>query len=320
VNPVDINVNISNHFDISNIFALFGGMNDSTEIIFDDIRMVSQYGLIKVTPEYWQGKNYSRLPIQEGRQLTSDDLSEKRKVALIGKRLFSHTHLVNGERFISLDNEEYKIIGILGIEGKNVDPIDGQIIMPATALSNRSESMIKENSLVRLIIHNSTQIYNDVNKIKSNASIIDGISVQVLEGGGETGPSNSTVRIGDEVYLSIIIYILSIINAINISIFWVNDRKYEIGIKKAFGYSNFDIFYMLYSEMCVLVALSVLAGFAISISLQDLLTRWIDYPFSFSLHQILISIIFIFLTSAITVFIPSIKALKISPVDAMKHS
>ncbi|WP_434748299.1 ABC transporter permease [Paenibacillus amylolyticus] len=319
-NKTELEINILNNKGEQEFFQLFKGINNKTGVIISNLSMVTTVGLQKVLPIFWDEDPVQPYPLQEGNYITSQDIEEGQKVALLGKRLQSLSYMKDGQRFVQLDHEEYKVIGILGIEGKNVDSLDGQIMIPATSWSNRLKKMIVENKLVEVKLFNaSSNTIADGNKIKLNSRNVSGTSVKVLQHQIDDS-GTATIKIDIEVYLAVIIYVLSLINCINITSFWINERRYEIGIKKAFGYTNFDVIFSILFEMCTITFFSVIIGYIVQLVLLGYLEKIIDYPIALSFSSIYFSILFIFISSFVTSIIPIVKAIRTKPAEAMKHT
>jgi putative ABC transport system permease protein len=109
-----------------------------------------------------------------------------------------------------------------------------------------------------------------------------------------------------------------VLNSISISTNWINERRYEIGVRKAFGHSHFNIFKMLYSEMLSIFIISGIIASLLYIFLIQLLQNSILRSLSFGIEIFIVSIIMIFVTSFITSLIPVIKTFSIEPKEAMQ--
>ncbi len=317
-NATKIEFQLQDKQDVQALFKVFNGISDQTGVILDQVNMFNNGLMAPVTPEYWTKQVVQRFPLETGRYLNGMDVINGEKVALVGKARLKDVSTKNGKQYILLDNEEYQVIGIIGVKGKTTKAIDYKIVIPATSLSSTLLSKLQSMKTIHFLIHNIyTDTYPDEKQIKQNAKrLFPGITCTASPYGGTDGIV--TPNWGGEIYISIMVYALSIINAVNLTAFWIQERKYEIGIKKAFGYSNTDIISMLFWEMCFINLIAVVIGLTIQMTIRSLLSKWLDYPVEITSTTIFAAILFVFATAIFTTAIPSIKAVKIQPVEAIK--
>ncbi|EJL47478.1 hypothetical protein BAG01nite_19470 [Brevibacillus agri] len=317
-NATKIELELSDKQDVRALFKVFDGISDQTGVILDRAKMFHNGLMAPVTPEYWTKQVVQRFPLETGRYLNVTDIIHGEKVALVGKARGKDVRTKNGKPYILLDNEEYEVIGIIGVKGKTTKAIDYKIVIPATSLSSTLLSKLQSAKTIPFLIHNSyTDTYADEKQIKQNAKRLFPEATCTASPYGETEGIVAPNR-GSEIYISIMVYALAIINAINLTAFWIQERKYEIGIRKAFGYSNADIVSMLFWEMCVINLIAVVIGFSIQWMIRSLLSKWLDYPVEITSTTIFAAILFVFATAFVTTAIPSSKALKIQPVEAIR--
>jgi putative ABC transport system permease protein len=101
----------------------------------------------------------------------------------------------------------------------------------------------------------------------------------------------------------------------------VNERKKEIGILRALGYSKFNIFSIFTIESILIGAFSGLAGYIggyfLSIELLKVLDITENVHISFSIIELSLSVLIVVLLSGLSSTFPSLKASKISPSEAL---
>lgn len=109
------------------------------------------------------------------------------------------------------------------------------------------------------------------------------------------------------------------IGVMNIMLVSVTERTREIGIKKALGAKRRVILFQFLTEAVVLTSiggiLGVLAGFGIA----KLLTVIFPMPFIVSVPAVVGALIFSMAVGIIFGLLPSIKASKLQPVDALRY-
>lgn len=138
--------------------------------------------------------------------------------------------------------------------------------------------------------------------------------------------SNLIVRIG--LIISIIVFIVSIINVSLNSISSIRKRQHEIGMLKVFGYKNIDIKIIIFLEILIINITSILIStiickiifMIIDIILQNNFSIYMSsFNIDINLKSILVSIII----TVISILVLSIKNVRyitnINPIDAIKN-
>lgn len=116
--------------------------------------------------------------------------------------------------------------------------------------------------------------------------------------------------------LGILLYLFALINVMIISFYWVNVRKREVGIRKAYGATNFEIVFILLKEMLVIISVSAVLAVLIQMIIQMvtgngiMVSEWIKIAF-FYLGTIVIS-------SLVSILVPIRYILKIHPAEGVK--
>ncbi|WP_054750392.1 ABC transporter permease [Ruminiclostridium josui] len=118
--------------------------------------------------------------------------------------------------------------------------------------------------------------------------------------------------------ISILGYIVSVVYAINMVSFWVEQRRYEIGVRKAFGHSNFTIALLIFQEMIGISSLAFIIGLIIQAILNLYINQIMGYTIILYIQNIIVGLVAIVLTAILTSVWPVLKSLKIQPVEAMK--
>lgn len=128
------------------------------------------------------------------------------------------------------------------------------------------------------------------------------------------------IQSSNDIYvLAFIGYFATLIYSINIVILWVEKRRFEIGVRKAFGYTDRDIAKMIFQELFGMTLVSAVISIVIQELLSLIFNKIGDYTFKIYLSNIIISIVLVLITALITSIIPIIKALKIPPANTLKE-
>ncbi|MBU5294206.1 ABC transporter permease [Anaerosalibacter bizertensis] len=269
----------------------------------------------------WFGeKNSWSYPILEGRCYTSYEIKEEKKVALIGKDLKKY---MDNDRTISIHKEKYNVVGIVGLKEKPL-PWDSMIFMPMTSLpSSGIEIGIGQGykGQFPMVMYNCQgntlkQIDNFIAEGKNKWDKFDNSKPEVLHG----------YRLLDDIvsldsnfkFIAIMLYIAAIIQSIVTMMFWIQSMKFEVGLRKAMGHTNFQISRLIYGEIFVLTLFS----FAVSIFIQSIfnlfMTNISGYDISLKFQNLVLGIAVVVITSLIVSVYPILKSFKVQPTEAMK--
>lgn len=109
------------------------------------------------------------------------------------------------------------------------------------------------------------------------------------------------------------------IGVMNIMLVSVTERTSEIGLKKAIGARNERILYQFLTEAVVMTSMGGILGIVAGIILSQLISKFSQTPVAISIPAILVSVLFSMLIGIIFGLLPSIKAAKLNPIDALRH-
>lgn len=269
----------------------------------------------------WFGeKNSWSYPILEGRCYTSYEIKKEKKVALIGKDLKKY---MDNDRTISIHKEKYDVVGIVGLKEKPL-PWDSMIFMPMTSLpSNGIEIGIGQDykGQFPMVIYNCQdntlkQIDNFIAKGKNKWDKFDNSKPEALHG----------YRLLDDIvsldsdfkFIAIMLYIAAIIQSIVTMMFWIQSMKFEVGLRKAMGHTNFQIARLIYSEIFVLALFSFMISIFIQLIFNLFMTNISGYDISLKFQNLVLGIAVVVITSLIVSVYPILKSFKVQPTEAMK--
>lgn len=105
----------------------------------------------------------------------------------------------------------------------------------------------------------------------------------------------------------------------NIMLVSVTERTREIGIKKALGAKRYMILLQFLTEAIVLTSVGGAIGVLLGIGGAKIISNIMDMPFYISISAIVGALVFSMLVGIIFGLLPSIKASKLQPVDALKY-
>ncbi|MFW6233501.1 MAG: ABC transporter permease [Nanoarchaeota archaeon] len=299
---------------------------DSAEIRKDDsLRYVF---LMSYEPEKPYIMKMSNIKIEHGRDLNKH---ESKKVVLgsnyrIKDKIFSKPYKINQK--ININEKDMQIIGFMESVGNPQD--DSNIYIT----NNYFEELYKKNKsygwiIVKAEINNLEETVENIEKnLRNERNLKKGkedFFVQSFNDMLENYSFALDLIIGFVLMIALISIIVSAINTANTMISSVLERTKEIGTMKAIGAKNSDIFKIFLIDSAILGfiagTLGVLIGFIFTeVSFNILKNMGLDFlkPF-YSFWLFFGCILFAIITGIISSIIPSYKASKINPVDALHY-
>lgn len=285
-----------------------------------------------VEPGYF---NIQQPIIYGGRLINEMDIRERKKVAEIGRNLANE--LFGNEdpigKFININGVFFQIIGVLGQSGEFSigAKTDDSLIIP----ENVMRSAFAMGNDVDFMMFTVDPGYDPDD--------VYPVLMRVLRANHPIHPDDETAirmmnvaqefRMVDNVFLGVSLLALfvgigtliaGIIGVGNIMWIIVKERTQEIGIRRAIGAKPRDIIIQVLSEGIVLTVIAGFAGivfatlvlFIVEKATYDPLSGSANFMLKFE-HAIWIMLIFLVLGTAAGL-IPSIKAMKIKPIEAIR--
>ncbi len=124
---------------------------------------------------------------------------------------------------------------------------------------------------------------------------------------------------------SMLIWIASIsllvggIGVMNIMLVSVTERTREIGLKKALGARKGRIALQFLTEASVLTSIGGLIGVICGIGLAQVVSKMAEVPVAISTPAIVVSVVFSMAVGIVFGLIPSVKAARLNPIDALRY-
>ncbi|MHB9144405.1 MAG: ABC transporter permease [Symbiobacteriia bacterium] len=267
-------------------------------------------------------------PLMEGRFLTSDDVDNRRKVAVVGYQLV--TDLFGGRQpigqTVSINGEPYTVVGVMAQKGQGQGSnMDDRVFIPITSAlrllgTNRVTmyyAQAKSSDQAQAAVDHITAIYqakyptrnpgkDDMVQVISQDQILSTVGnvTQIL-----------TLMLGGIAGVSLLVGGIGIMNIMLVS---VTERTREIGIRKALGAKRRDILSQFLVESIILsvaggiIGIGLGSGGAFLINLSQLKTH-------ISLSSVLLAFFF---AAAVGLFFgvyPAAKAANLDPIEALRY-
>lgn len=274
----------------------------------------------------------------EGRFINETDLIENRKIVVISKpvkeALFKNNEALGN--YIKIGSISFKVVGVLENDANIWEEIiylpittAQKVFHGGTSLSNicvtingttieetkKMEAKIKQYfaSKYHFDPEDPTAIFinNNIEDVSMTASIDSGIKIFIW-------------------IIGIMTLIAGVMGVSNIMIIMVNERKKEIGIRKALGATPLSIIRLVLSESIFITLISgflgLVAGMGLLVVIKNILVsvaqNWkpIEYIFFNPTADVRIAIsalLVLVISGVVAGYIPASKAASIKPIDAL---
>lgn len=312
--------------DSSVMNKLFSKVDNDTGLFINDLLLhtdaseVNAYN--KVSGEYFTNNNVWHYPLISGSYYTAEDVKKGNKVVVLGSKLLKEAYERNGNKYIEIEEEEYLIKGVIGISNEK-SSWDNRIIMPCTSMpkSYFKNNLQRDLEDISFVIYNEKGKYSqDIKQISAEGKkLFDNFTLDYL---GELQDDNSLKIVVENpdflLFVALIGYIITIIFAINITVFWIEKRKYEISVRKAFGFTNGSIMKMIFKEMIGFAIISFIIAIIVQFLIGLAVGSIANYTLKLYLPNLVIGLFVVLVTALVTTLIPAIKAIKVEPAEALK--
>lgn len=268
----------------------------------------------------------------EGRFLTKEDLTERRKSVVIGRMI--EKDLFKGKKalgqYITIGTGVYEVVGVVG-SNSNDDNEDRMMYVPITTLqtinATRDLPSItitpKDNLSLDEISELSESIVQNL-KAKHSVSPTDQSGVRAWDASRHMGDTNAFFFV-----LTIIVFfigggslIAGIVSIGNIMVFSVKERTKEIGIRKSLGATPANIISLIMQEAIVITLLFGVLGIVLATllveNINEGLTKYFIYNPGVSTGALVMACLILFFAGLLAGFIPARYAAKIKPIDALR--
>jgi putative ABC transport system permease protein len=293
-----------------------------------------QYGSLKTNPNVdLGGEEPAGIPtnnwtIQEGRNLTDDDLRYSTRVAILGddvvKKLFPRGGAIGND--IRIGEERYLVIGTFEPKGSSLGGnFDNRVIIPLSTFLNeygklRSvhimvkaknsevyEDCVEEARMLLRTIRNVPPGDEDDFTIFSNDSLIDTFNEFTLY-----------VKMGVG-FISFVSLLAAGIGIMNIMLVSVTERTREIGIRKAIGARRSNILMQFITEAIVLCEIGGLIGILLGILGGNITALAFSFPPVFPIDWALIGFAITTFVGVVFGVYPAWKAANLDPIDSLRY-
>lgn len=224
-------------------------------------------------------------PLVSGHYANETELGQGEYVIVLGQERLKDAYLVGDEFYYKIFGEEYRVIGVTGTEDSVV--FDYSLFLYLDCIGENTLSRLFENSVSA---QGAFYFALESNTVDTDAIFQEYIEEQ-YSAAKENNQLQSTITaapINNEKGFCIIIYLFCFFCIGIVIRFWLKQRKHEMQICRAFGYTNGRIVLRLLSSFgrIFLVSLGIFAVCCVGI---HLLMRQVvmEYRLEFSWYTVL---------------------------------
>lgn len=263
-----------------------------------------------------------------GSVFSADDYTGAEAVCVIGSKVYDE--LFKNEnalgRTILVGKLPTRVIGVLEEKGGSIGGpnIDDRVIMPFTTVTSRIANDKRYVGMIRL--KTSRDLDRTIEDVRSVLRANHGLS--------GSADDDFTIRsskdilafvtvISGSLFLflgtaSIVALIVSGFVLANLFYLTIQERRKDIGIRRAYGASRRGILLSFLFESIVITFMGGIAGLLLSVALGGTFEKLFDIPMLFSYKVIVFSLLFSFLTGVLAGLRPAMQASRIEPIEAIR--
>lgn len=269
----------------------------------------------------------------EGRYLSDLDIARKRRVVVLGH--FLAEDLFNGRdavgQWVRIGKHRFEIIGIgerVGNEmindGWSRREMQGATVPLTTmqGLFGGGEKvplmMVKAAStdnLSQLFAHLKNRLWRQHNRVQDFE--IENVAQEILEAEEEIDVmlNGWTIILFAISGISLVVGGVGIFSVLQISL---AERLYEIGLRKSIGAEDRDILFQFLVEAVFLSAIGAIIGFGVAVVVCAAAGQFFEAGLPISGFAVVLAIIFAISIGLVAGFYPSLRAARLTPVEALQ--
>lgn len=314
----------------------YGGASVSISAVFIGGSAEVKYGAKKTNPNvdvFGVDENFIQVvgyTIKEGRGFSPLELESASRVVVLGNDVVEK---IFGERDdpmekgITINNQYFRVIGVLEPKGSSFMQSDNRVLIPLTAARSIFPRSGNDNYIVSVgvktavdmepAIGEATGLMRQVRRLRLgedndfNISKSDSVVSVMLD-------SLSYVAIG-AMFIGLITLIGAAIGLMNIMLVQVNERTREIGVSMAIGANRLVIRRQFLIESIVICIIGGLCGIILGIAIGNLVAAALKANFILPWLWVLVGLAVCILTGLAAGYIPALRASKLDPIEALRY-
>ena len=284
-----------------------------------------QTQVIGSTSNYFTSMSWN---FRVGSVYSSDDYTNAEAVCVIGSKvydeLFKDENAIG--KVILVGKLPTKVIGVLEEKGGSVGgpSIDDRVIMPFTTLTSRITNDKRYLSMMRLKTDRDLEkTIEDVRTVLRNNHGLQGSADDDFTIRSSKDILKFVTVISGSLFLflgtaSIVALVVSGFVLANLFYLTIQERRKDIGIRRAYGASRRGILLSFLFESILITFMGGITGILLSVALGGTFEKLFDIPMLFSYKVIVFALLFSFLTGLLAGLRPALRASRIEPIEAIR--
>ena len=295
----------------------------------------NEYGTFFISPCHPDYGNIKEVQILQGRFLNNIDISEFRKVAVIGEKvksdLFKGNDTIALGKYISIKGVLFKVVGIFRDFSRNDDE-QKRIYLPISTAQRifNGDNIINQISYTtgKATVEEADAMVNNTRTILAKRHTFnydDQRAISIWNKSEEVRKFNALFA-GIRLFIWIIgigTIIAGVVGVSNIMMIVVKERTKEIGIRKALGATPISIISLILQESIMITGFAGYVGLVLGVGLLELISKNMppsdffrnpEADFSLAVGATILLVI----AGAVAGFVPAMKAAKVRPVEALR--
>lgn len=276
-------------------------------------------------------------PIRYGRFINDSDIREKRKVCVIGSKIYDDLFPRGGDpcgNFVSLNGIYFQIVGVNGKAGNGIQingSSDETVILPYTTM----QQVYNMGNRVQILCvtakegYTIADIQEDMKQVIKRAHYIhpdDEQAVQLLNTAALFGMVDSLFQ-GIDLLVWMVglgTLLAGVIGVSNIMMVTVRERTTEFGIRRAIGAKPHDILIQILSESMVLTLIAGFAGISFAVlalnTAQNIVNASgeVQGTFLVSFYTAVGAALLVAVLGVSAGIAPALRAMSVKPIDAIR--
>lgn len=198
-----------------------------------------------------------RYHLSSGHYPADGELEEGKPIVILGRAMKEHAFSKQDEEYILICGEEYKVIGYCSGERTTITNYSVLLFADCLGEQTRMDVWRAGNTFTQTYSLNSDtiplrEIYNEINGELEKAGIQIGPLMEYRS------DFNGSRYRGTYIKLAYIIYFFALFLTLAVIQYWLHQRKYEIAVRRIYGYGRGKICRYILKELTGLLVLSVL--------------------------------------------------------------